>query len=221
MDSIGDSHVTTTARAYDARAAEYTDFVRGSLASLPLDRAVVTAFAELARATGGPVADLGCGPGYLAAHLRDLGLQVFGVDASPMLIQHARALYPDVQFSVGSMAALDVADGALGGAVSWYSVIHTPPAEVPGYFAEFHRVLAAEGVLLLGFFESEGGPVSPFDHAITTAYRWPIDELAEIGWQAGFREVGRLLRKPLENERFERGCLFLRKTSTDVGDPGL
>ena len=49
-----------------------------------LIRQVLAAFAELARTTdAGPVAELGCGPGRVTAHLRDLGLDVFGVDLSP------------------------------------------------------------------------------------------------------------------------------------------
>ncbi|WP_043506211.1 class I SAM-dependent methyltransferase [Streptomyces glaucescens] len=206
------SRLHTTARAYDAIAPQYVALVGDGLARLPLDRAIVEAFAGLVRQAGpGPVGDLGCGPGYLAAHLRDLGLDVFGVDLSEALIAHARERYPDLPFSVGSMAALDVADGTLGGIVSWYSLIHAAPADVPVYLAEFHRVLAPGGQLLLGFFESGGEPLSPFAHKVTTAYRWPIDRLAGLAGAAGFEEVGRMLRQPLENERFQHGRLLLRK----------
>ncbi|OEJ30432.1 class I SAM-dependent methyltransferase [Streptomyces subrutilus] len=205
------SHLRTTADAYDAVAVLYADLVRDSLDDLPLDRAVLAAFAELARdAAAGPVAELGCGPGYLTAHLRNLELDVFGVDVSPVMIGLARAAYPDLRFEVGSMDALDLADATLGGIVSWYSVIHAAPREIPSYFAEFRRVLAPEGILLLGFFESGGGPVAAFDHKVTTAYRWPIDDLAGLAGEAGFAEVGRMLREPREGERFRRGHLLMQ-----------
>ncbi|MFD9814665.1 class I SAM-dependent methyltransferase [Streptomyces sp. NPDC059080] len=204
------SYLETTAGAYDAIAALYADLTRDSLDGLPLDRAVLAAFAELAPG-GGPVAELGCGPGYLTAHLRGLGLDAFGIDLSPVMIGLAREAYPDLRFEVGSMDALDLADGTLHGIVSWYSVIHTPPRHLPSYFSEFQRVLAPDGHLLLGFFESEGGPVTTFDHKVTTAYRWPIDDLAELTGKAGFTEVGRMLREPGEGERFRRGHLLLRK----------
>ncbi|MET8628117.1 class I SAM-dependent methyltransferase [Kitasatospora sp. NPDC004669] len=204
-------YLTETADAYDAVAVRYADLVRGGLAGLPLDRSFVTAFADLVRAAGpAAVADLGCGPGYLSAALREAGLDVFGVDLSPALIGIARRTYPGLRFEVGSMGALETADGELGGVVSWYSLIHTPPAELPAYLAEFRRVLAPGGHALLAFFESEGAPVTVFDHKVAPAYRWPIDALAELAGGAGFAEVGRMLREPGDGERHRRGHLLLR-----------
>ncbi|MDT0343620.1 class I SAM-dependent DNA methyltransferase [Streptomyces litchfieldiae] len=205
------SYLRTTADAYDAIAVLYADLFRNALDAFPLDRAVLAAFAELARTRGpGPVAELGCGPGTVTAHLRDLGLDILGVDLSPVMIDLAREAHPDLRFEVGSMDALDLADGELNGIVSWYSVIHTPPRELPSYFAEFRRVLAPGGHLLLAFFESEGEPVTAFDHKVTTAFRWPIDELAGLAGEFGFAEVGRMLREPHEDERFRRGHLLMR-----------
>ncbi len=208
------SHLRATADAYDAVAVRYAGLPRDDLDRLPLDRAVLAAFAEAARATSpGPVAELGCGPGRVTAHLRDLGLKdVFGVDLSPVMIGLAREAYPELRFEVGSMDALDLADGELNGIVCWYSVIHAPPRVLPSYFAEFRRVIAPGGHLLLAFFESEGDPVGPFDHKACTAYRWPIDALAELAGDAGFTEVGRMLREPDEGagERFRRGHLLMR-----------
>nr|WP_240943201.1 class I SAM-dependent methyltransferase [Planosporangium thailandense] len=89
---------------------------------------MLVAFAELVRATGaGPVADLGCGPGYVTAYLCSLGLTAFGVDLSPEMIALARQAYPALRFDVGSMTALELEDGALGGVLARYSIIHTPP----------------------------------------------------------------------------------------------
>ena len=52
------------------------------------------------------MADLGCGPGHLSAHLSSLGLAAFGVDLSPAMIELARAAHPELRFEVGSMDAL-------------------------------------------------------------------------------------------------------------------
>jgi SAM-dependent methyltransferase len=200
-----------TAAAYDAIAVQYAEFAAEAWDKHPLERAVWTAFADSVRGRG-PVADLGCGPGHLTAHLRSLGLDAFGVDLSPAMISLARAAHPELRFEVGSMAALDLPDASLAGILSWYSLIHTPPAEVPGYFAEFARMSASGGHVLLGCFESGGGPLTPFDHKVTTAYSWPLDELAGFAAAVGLLEVGRVYREPGAGERpMRHGCLLLRK----------
>lgn len=206
-----------TREAYDAVASVYADKFRDSLRDRPLDRASLGVFAEAVRTGGGGdgdgggdgggggglVADLGCGPGYVTAHLRELGLDAFGVDASPAMIDLARRAYPHLRFDVGSMAALGVADGALAGILSHWSVIHTPPAELPAVLAEFHRVLAPGGHLLLGFWATDGpsDPPQPFDHAVTVAYRWSPDHLAALLRAAGLAETARIIREPQPTDR--------------------
>jgi trans-aconitate methyltransferase len=69
------SYLRTTGAAYDTVAADYAELLGTELAAKPLNRALLAAFAELAQAAGvGPVADLGCGPGRMTAHLHSLGL---------------------------------------------------------------------------------------------------------------------------------------------------
>ncbi|WP_329518957.1 class I SAM-dependent methyltransferase [Spirillospora sp. NBC_01491] len=207
------SYLSATAEAYDAVAPLYAELVQGVLDDQPLDRAALSVFAEVVRAAGGGrVAELGCGPGHMTAHLQGLGLDVFGLDLSPAMIDIAREAFPDLRFEVGSMDALDLADETLDGVMSWYSVIHTPPQELPAYFKEFRRVLAPGGHLLLAFFESEGELVTPFDHKVAQAYRWPIDDLAALAREAGFIEVGRVSREPHQQERqFRQGRLLMHR----------
>jgi SAM-dependent methyltransferase len=207
-----EERLAATAAAYDAVSVRYAGFVRGELDALPLDRAVLAAFAEHVRAGGGGlVADLGCGPGRIGAHLAGLGLDVIGIDLSPAMIEIARATYPGLRFEAGSMHALPLGDGTLAGIVSWYSVIHAAPDDLPGYFAEFGRALRPGGHLLAAFFEAADEPVTRFDHKVTTAYRWPAGELAALAGAAGFAEVGRMSREPAEGTRFRRGHLLMRR----------
>ena len=136
------SQLAATAAAYDAVADLYASLFRGELDRLPLDQAILAAFAQYVRAAGGsPVAELGCGPRQTTGRLRDLGLDAFGIDISPVIIVLARREHPSLRFEVGSIDALELADGALAGIVSWYSIIHAAPDDLPGYFAEFSRVL--------------------------------------------------------------------------------
>ena len=219
MSSI-DDRLAVTAAAYDAFSARYAEFVKGELDALPLDRAVLAAFAEHVRAgEGGLVADLGCGQGRIAAHLAGLGLDVAGLDLSPALIEIARATYPALRFETGSMHALPWGDATLAGIVSWYSVIHAAPGDVPGYLAEFGRVLKPGGHLLAAFFEAVNEPVTAHGHAVTPAYRWPVDALAALADEAGFTEVGRMSREPRDGERCRRGHLLLRRRAEAPARP--
>ncbi len=89
------SYLCATRAAYDTVAVDYAELVSRELAAKPLDRALLAAFAELVQAAGvGPVADLGCGPGRVTAHLHHLGLTAFGVDLSPAMVAAARRRHP-------------------------------------------------------------------------------------------------------------------------------
>jgi len=193
--------LSVTRVAYDTVAGQYAEFIDGMLAEQPLDRAMLAAFADLVRAADvGPVADLGCGPGHVTAHLHALGLTAFGVDLSPEMIALARQAHPGLRFETGSMTALDLADGTLGGVLARYSIIHLPPERVPEVFAECRRVLAPGGYLLLSF--QAGGPVAEaFDHTVTLAYRWSPDRVAELLREAGLNEVARLVIAGSEDTR--------------------
>jgi SAM-dependent methyltransferase len=205
--------LNTVRAAYDEAADRYNAFVKAT-ATNPLDQALIDAFVELAGDTG-PIADLGCGPGHYTGYLATLGRDVLGIDLSPEMIQLARAAHPELRFSVGSMTRLDLADGELAAIVSWYSTIHTPPAELPAILGEFNRVLTPGGHLLLGFFGSTDldGEPREFDHRITPGFRWPAARLARLLGEAGFAEVARMVREPVDTERFQRACLIATKSA--------
>ncbi|MFJ3709509.1 methyltransferase domain-containing protein [Streptomyces sp. NBC_01387] len=208
--------LSATREAYDAAALTYAQLFRDTLRDSPLDRGILGAFAEFVRASGnGRVADLGCGPGHITAHLAELGLTTFGVDTSSAMVELARQAYPGLRFDLGSMAALDIADGVLGGVLSRWSIIHTPPQELPAILAEFHRVLAPGGHLLIGFSASAGPshPTQVFDHAVAPAYRWSPDHLAAMLRKSGLAEVARLVREPQPTDRrqFQEIQLLARK----------
>jgi SAM-dependent methyltransferase len=207
------SALQDTKAAYDAVASLYAERFGNVLETLPMERAMLAAFAELVQANDtGPVADLGCGPGHVTAHLHALGLTTFGIDLSSEMITLARQAHPGLRFDEGSMTALDLADGVLGGILASYSIIHTPPRQLPAVFTEFQRVLAPGGHLLLGFFAGDDPLPQEFDHKVTLAYRWSPDGLAELLRQAGFVEVARMLREPHEDERqFQQAQLLVRK----------
>lgn len=169
------------AAAYDARATEYVD-VAGHISQM--DAADRTLIARWRDATTGPLLDAGCGPGPWTSFLHDGRRDVVGVDISEQFIKAARQRHPHLRFDVGSFRALPYEDAALGGILAWYSLIHTPPADLPAVFTEFARVLVPGGALLIGFFD--GASRRAFDHAVTTAYFWSPDDLRSLLAAAGF-----------------------------------
>ena len=134
---------------YDLVAGDYVAHIFDELKDKPFDRQRLDEIA--ARAGGGVICDLGCGPGQVARYLHQRGANVIGVDLSPGMIERARALTPGVPFEAGDMRALDVADGACQAIVAFYSIVHFPSAELAGVFREMKRVLAPGGALLLSF----------------------------------------------------------------------
>jgi SAM-dependent methyltransferase len=190
-----------TRTAYDTVAVSYAELVEPALADSPLDRALLGVFAEQVLAgPGGPVGDLGCGPGRLTSHLDQLGLAAFGVDLSPGMVDVARRRYPHLRFDVGSLQALDLPDRALAGALAWYSVIHTPPEHQPAVFAELARVLRPGAPLLAAFQAADDVPVhhrQGYGHEISLhGWRMDPDRVARQLTDAGFDVRTRVLRQP-------------------------
>ena len=144
-----------------------------------------------------PGADLGCGTGRITAYLDSLGVEAFGIDLSPAMVNLARLTHPDLRFNVGSITDLDLSDAAAGGVLAWYSTIHTPPQDLPSVFAEFSRVLTPGGYLLVGFRVGDEGPprmVVFRDGVSVDAYDVTPERVADLCRQAGLVVHAQLLR---------------------------
>lgn len=175
-----------TRTSYDTVAVSYAEILRGELAELPYERAVLAAFAERV-GSGAAVADVGCGPGRVTAHLHSLGLHAFGIDLSPGMVDVARRDHPGLRFEVGSMTDLNLPDSSVDGVLAWYSLIHVPDDAVADVLAGFRRVLCPGGVVLLGFQVGEvarhktsgygGHPMSVWVHLrpVERVASWLVD----------------------------------------------
>lgn len=206
----------TTRSSYDTVAAEYAALLGDELEVKVLDRAVLTAFAELVGA--GRVADIGAGPGQISAYLAGRGVDVFGVDLSPGMVEVARGLHPHLRFEVGTMTALDLPDASLDGICAWYSVIHVPDGHLPAAFAEFHRVLKPGGHAVLAFQvgDETGERTEAFGHEIAlTFHRRPPERVAALLADAGLPVRATLVREPEVHpflaEKVPQAFLFARK----------
>jgi len=210
---MSDAWLSDTRSSYDTDASGYAEKVRGLLVERPYLRASLTLFAELVHAAGGgPVADVGCGPGYVTGYLHDVGVDAFGIDISPEMVAIARRDYPASRFEVGTMTDLELADDSVAGLIAFWSVIHVPDHAMRGVFEQFRRVLRPQGPLLVGFHvgdetrrTSEGYSGRAIN--VDTHYRQPSQVM---GWlrEAGFTMEAELVTRP--DEEVPGALIFAR-----------
>jgi 2-polyprenyl-3-methyl-5-hydroxy-6-metoxy-1,4-benzoquinol methylase len=112
------------------------------------------------------VLDAACGEGYGSFLLARSASSVVGVDLSQDTISHASQRYaqPNLRFEAASVTQLPLADASVDVVVSFETIEHlSPQAEM---LAEFRRVLAPDGVLVLSSpnkpVYNEGGVANPY-----------------------------------------------------------
>jgi ubiquinone/menaquinone biosynthesis C-methylase UbiE len=192
--------------AYAARAGEYTSRFGTIEATAELDRQYVLAWA---RAVDGRIVDVGCGPGQWTNYLHENGVDIEGVDAVPEFIDGARQRYPGVEYRIGRADRLGVDDASLGGILAWFSLIHSDPDRIDAVLSEFARCTRPGGGLAIGFFE--GAELAAFDHAVTTAYFWPVALLSARVERAGF--VIADVRTRADPETRSQGIIIARRAA--------
>ena len=136
--------------SYDAVAPAYADHLVGELlGQQPFENWLLERVA--AHADGGPVVEVGCGPGHVTAFLADAGADATGIDLSPGMVQEARRRFPDGDYQVGDLRQLMRPISAPGwsAVLAWYSMIHLAASELPGALASLIRPLVPGGWLVV------------------------------------------------------------------------
>jgi SAM-dependent methyltransferase len=210
--------------SYDTVTDAYVERVHGELVHKPLDRALLTAFAEQVLGEFGPgasICDAGCGPGHVGAFLADLGLAVTGIDLSPAMIARARELHPDLTFEVGTMTAFEARDARWQGLIAFYSIIHlTTDDELRAALREFHRTLADGGFLLVAVHIGEEGDVTVHSDdmlgaSVDMEFRFfDVARFAAEIRAAGFMIVAQTVRAPYPDVEVQttRAYLMARRS---------
>lgn len=121
-------------------------------------------------AAGKRVLDAACGEGYGSALLARSAATVAGVDIDAATLAHAAARYasvPNVAFHRASVATLPFADASFDLIASFETIEHLEAADQPRMLAEFARVLAPRGLLILSApnrveYSDKRGYANPF-----------------------------------------------------------
>lgn len=105
-----------------------------------------------------PVADLGCGPGHVAARLAEAGASVVAFDPSPAMVAEARAAHPELEVQQASLAQFLRPRNApaWGVVLAWYSLIHLAASELPDALATLARTVRVGGWVLVALHAGQG-----------------------------------------------------------------
>jgi SAM-dependent methyltransferase len=118
---------------YERHAYEYDRDRRHSLHG---ERAWLDQFL-LGVPAGGTVLDVGCGTGApIAAYILQRGFRVVGVDASPSMIQMCRARFPECEWVLQDMRALELGQ-RFDAILAWDSFFHLGMEEQRAMFPRF------------------------------------------------------------------------------------
>ena len=207
-----------TRRSYDEIAADYARLIGDELDAKPFDRALLAALAELA--VDGPLADIGCGPGHVAAYLATLRAAPVGLDLSPRMCAIG-ASTTGLPFAAADMTALPLRTGSLAGVVCLYAVIHLDAAARASAYREFARVLRSGGHLLVSFHTRDaelplGGSrdlTAMMGHDVELTFHFLDPDVEQrLLSEAGFAIVARLDRAPHEGAEHpsDRSYLIMR-----------
>jgi SAM-dependent methyltransferase len=117
---------------------------------------IVARTLPLLRRRGGPILDLGCGPGYLLRHLHArVGRRhaLVGADFSPKTVERARQLCegldPPPAFKVVEGYPTPFADGSFDAIYSVEVVEHLPDDVLGAMLDDAYRLLAPGGMLVI------------------------------------------------------------------------
>jgi TDG/mug DNA glycosylase family protein len=175
-----------TVEVYEQRAAEWASKRQPS--ALPQAQVL----ARRVSAADGPIADLGCGPGW---HLAPLGRPCIALDAARSILDIVPDHAPEALRVQAELSRLPFAASSLGGALATNSYVHLDGRALPRALADLHRALAPGAPVSMSFFGSGPDAASPSDPSTTSTHDdfpgrrfslWHRDHLADVATGAGF-----------------------------------
>jgi ubiquinone/menaquinone biosynthesis C-methylase UbiE len=142
------------AEMYDSAAMEYAEKFWGEHEKKPKDREILYKFSQEVEGKK-PIWDFGCGPGQTTQHLRNLGIEISGLDLSEKLLEIATQIYPGIPFRKGNILDLEFKNESIAGIVAFYAFVHFSHDQLQKALREIFRVLQPGGVFLFTYHIGE------------------------------------------------------------------
>ena len=139
---------------YDTVAVEYADTFSGEHGKKPKDQEILHRFAQEI-GDRRPVWDFGCGPGQTTKYLKNLGIEISGLDLSEKILQQARTIHPEIDFRKGNILGLEFENDSIAGVVAFYAIVHFTEQQVEIACREVFRVLEPGGIFLFTYHIGE------------------------------------------------------------------
>ncbi len=141
-------------RMYDTVAKEYAETFFGEHEKKPKDQEILRRF-SIEIGDKKPVWDFGCGPGQTTKYLKDLGIEISGLDLSEKILEQARTIHSEINFRKGNILELGFENDSIAGVVAFYAIVHLTEEQVGIAFREVFRVLQPGGIFLLTYHIGE------------------------------------------------------------------
>jgi len=204
-------------RMYDTVAKEYSETFFAEHEKKPKDQEILRRF-SIEIGDKKPVWDFGCGPGQTTKYLKDLGIEISGLDLSEKILEQARTTHPEINFRKGNVLELEFDDDSIGGVVAFYAIVHFTGEQVEIAFLEVFRVLQPGGIFLFTYHIGEEtihldeflGKKVDIDFMFFTT-----DFIFSCLKDSGFEKIKIIEREPYPGVEYEsrRAYVFARKPS--------
>lgn len=203
-------------RVYDTVAKEYADTFSGEHEKKPKDQEILKRF-SLEIGNRKPVWDFGCGPGETTKYLKNLGIEISGLDLSERILGQAKMIHPEIPFRKGNMLELEFGNNSIAGVVAFYAIVHFTKEQVAIAFREIFRVLQPGGLLLFTYHIGEKtihleeflGKKIDIDFMFFTT-----EFISGCLRKMGFRNLETIEREPYSGVEYEsrRAYVFAKKS---------
>jgi ubiquinone/menaquinone biosynthesis C-methylase UbiE len=204
---------------YDTVAEEYSETFSGEHEKKPKDQEILRRF-SLEIGDRRPVWDFGCGPGQTTKYLKDLGIEISGLDLSEEILQQARRIHPGIHFRKANILDLEFENDSIAGVVAFYAIIHFTEEQVGIAFREIFRVLQPGGIFL--FTYHIGGETLHLDEFVGKSIDidlmfFTTDFIFSCLKESGFEKIEIIEREPYPGVEYESRRAYVFAIKPVVG----